>query len=163
MIDNLSATDPALRVRVRDFNDDYVAALDDLDFGAWVASFTEDCHYRVVSQENFVQGLSLSTMECQGIGSLRDRVAALGQTSVFEPRLLRRMVSAVQVLGVEAGEVIARANFAILESQSDRETQVFLAGRYLDRLVVQGGQLKLRQRLCVFDNYRIRTSLVYPV
>lgn len=152
----------ALRAELRDLNDDYAAALDDLDLAKWTGFFTDDCHYRVVSLENFNEGLPLSTMECHGVGSLRDRIAAIKVTAVFEPRTMRRMVSGVRVLAND-GDIRAQASFAIFESLSDREPHIFMTGRYLDRLTRQGDRLKLRQRVCVYDNYRVRTSLVYPV
>lgn len=165
MITLQPSADSALRAELRDLCDDYAAALDDLDFAAWSAFFTDDCHYRVVSLENFKEGLPLSTLECHGAGSLRDRIAAINVTAVFEPRTLRRMVSGVRVIaGPEPdGTILSQASFAIFESLSDREPHLFMTGRYLDRVVRQGSRLKLRERVCVYDNYRVRTSLVYPV
>ncbi len=155
----------ALRAEIRDFNDDYASILDDLEFDRWAALFTEDCHYRVVSAENFKEKLPLSTLECVGIGMVRDRIAALRQTAVFEPRTLRHFVSSVRVDGPESagGEISAQANFALFECLSDREPHILMVGRYLDTLVRQGGRLLLRKRWCIYDNYRVRTSLVYPV
>ena len=49
------------------------------------------------SLENFKEKLPLSTIACQGLGSLRDRAAAIRETAVFEPRTVRRMVSGVRV------------------------------------------------------------------
>lgn len=153
-----------LRARLRDFHEDYVACLDAGDLDGWVRFFTDDAHYRIVSLENFREDLPLSAWECQGIGALRDRVAALRETTVFEPRTLRRLVSGVRVTAVQGSEVRAEASFAVLESLSDRETHVFLTGRYLDLLVPgDDGAPRLRRRTCVYDNWRIRTSLVYPV
>ena len=151
-----------LRGEVRDLNDDYACALDEADLDRWAGFFTEDCHYRVVSLENFKQGLPLSTLACHGIGSVRDRIAAIRQTAVFEPRTLRHIVSSVRAQG-EGGELAAQANFAIFESLSDREPHILMVGRYLDKLVRRDGRLLLRERLCVYDNYRVRTSLIYPV
>jgi anthranilate 1,2-dioxygenase small subunit len=158
------AASAGLRTELRDLYDDYAAALDDLDFVRWTGFFTTDCVYRVVSLENWKETLSLSTIECHGAGSLRDRAAAIHQTTVFEPRTLRRMVSGVRVNAVlEDGEVQAQSNFTVYESLSDREPHLFMVGRYLDRLVRQDGRLLLRERVCVYDNYRVRTSLVYPI
>lgn len=156
-------TASALRAQLRDLNDDYAASLDDSDLDAWTRFFTDDCLYRVVSLENWREKLPLSAIECQGIGSVRDRVAALRETAVYEPRTLRHIVSGVRLVDTTGDDVAAQANFLILESLSDRETQVFLAGRYIDRIVRTGEGLKLRERVCVYDNYRIRTSLVLPV
>ena len=153
----------ALRTQLRDLCDDYASALDDFDLTAWTAFFTDDCLYRVVSLENFSQGLPLSTIECHGAGSLRDRIAAIRETAVYEPRTLRHLVSGVRIRSMEAGEILAQASFAIFESLSDREPHLFMTGRYLDRVVREDGRLKLRERVCVYDNYRVRTSLVFPV
>jgi len=153
----------ALRARMRDLNDDYAAALDDLDFAGWAGFFTDDCHYRVVSLENFKEGLPLSTMECHGAGSLRDRIAAIKTTAVFEPRTLRHIVGGVRIVQPADDDIRAQASFAIFESLSDREPHLFMTGRYLDRVVRAGDTLKLQERICVFDNYRVRTSLVFPV
>ena len=156
------SADAALRAEVRDLNDDYACTLDDVDLDRWAAFFTEDCHYRVVSLENFRQRLPLSTLECHGIGSVRDRIAAIRQTAVFEPRTLRHLVSSVRI-GHVGEEITAQASFAIFESLSDREPHLLMVGRYHDKLVRRDGRLLLRERLCVYDNYRVRTSLIYPV
>ena len=151
-----------LRAEVRDLYDDYASALDDLDLDAWCGFFTDDCTYKVISSENHSAGLPLGLIECRGIGMVRDRVAAIRETTVYEPRQLRHFVSGVRVDGVEGEVVAARANFLVAESLSDREPQIAMVGRYLDRLVRVGTALRFRERVCVVDNYRIRTSLVVP-
>jgi anthranilate 1,2-dioxygenase small subunit len=161
-IQPIAAVEPGLRAELRDLYDDYAAALDELDFTRWIECFTDDCSYRVVSRENFELKLPLSTMACDGAGSLRDRVAAIRQTAVFEPRTLRHIVSTVRINSID-GDIRSQGNFITLECLSDREPHLFMVGRYLDRVVRQDGRLKLRERVCVFDNHRIRTSLVFPV
>lgn len=152
-----------LRAELRDLYDDYASCLDDMDLDAWCGFFTDDCTYKVISFENHSEGLPLALIECRGIGMVRDRVAAIRETAVYEPRQLRHFVSGVCVDGVEGELIAARASFLIAESLADREPQIALVGRYLDRLVRIGNTLKFRERLCVYDNYRIRTSLVVPV
>ena len=152
-----------LRAELRDLYDDYASALDEMDLDAWSGFFTADCTYKVISFENHSQDLPLALIECRGIGMVRDRVAAIRETAVYEPRQLRHFVSGVRVDRAEGEVVAARANFLIAESLSDREPQIAVVGRYLDRLVRVGTALRFRERLCVVDNYRIRTSLVVPV
>jgi anthranilate 1,2-dioxygenase small subunit len=152
-----------LRAEVRDLYDDYASALDETDLDAWSGFFTDDCTYRVISFENHSAGLPLALIECRGIGMVRDRVAAIRETAVYEPRQLRHFVSGARVDGVDGGVVAARANFLVAESLADREPQIALVGRYLDRLARVGSALKFKERVCVVDNYRIRTSLVMPV
>jgi anthranilate 1,2-dioxygenase small subunit len=152
-----------LRAELRDLYDDYASCLDDMDLDGWCGFFTDDCTYKVIAFENHSEGLPLALIECRGIGMVRDRVAAIRETAVYEPRQLRHLVSGVRVDGVEGDVIAARANFLIAESLSDREPQIALVGRYLDRLVRVGKALKFKERLCVYDNYRIRTSLVVPI
>lgn len=152
-----------LRAELRDLYDDYASCLDDMDLDGWCGFFTEDCTYKVISFENHSEGLPLALIECRGIGMVRDRAAAIRETTVYEPRQLRHLVSGVRVDGVEGDVIAARANFLIAESLADREPQIAMVGRYLDRLVRIGKALKFQERLCVYDNYRIRTSLVVPV
>jgi salicylate 5-hydroxylase small subunit len=64
---------------------------------------------------------------------------------------------------VESGVVRAQTNYAVFESTRDRNTEVFNAGRYLDRVVIDDGVLRYRERLCVYDSSLIPTSMIYPV
>lgn len=152
-----------LRAELRDLYDDYAVCLDEMDLDGWCGFFTDDCTYRVISFENHSEGLPLALIECRGVGMVRDRVAALRETAVYEPRQLRHFVSGVRVEAGAGGTIAGRANFLVAECLSDREPQIALVGRYLDRLVRVGAALKFRERLCVVDNHRIRTSLVVPV
>ena len=153
----------ALRGRVRDLYDDYAACLDELDLDGWCGFFTDDALYQVISSENHAEGLPLALIECRGLGMIRDRVAAIRETAVFEPRALRHLVSGVRVTDAADGAIVAGASFLVIESLSDREPQIALVGRYVYRLVQVGSALKFAERRCIYDNYRIRTSLVYPV
>ena len=45
----------------------------------------------------------------------------------------------------------------------DEPSELFQAGRYLDEIVRDGGRLRFRQKLCVFDSVLIGNSLIYPV
>ena len=165
--------DPALRAEIADLYDDYSACLDDGELVRWPEFFTEDCTYKVISKENFDQDLPHGTMYCDGIAMIRDRVMALRETQVFEPRTLRRLVGRPRLLAVDELGVHSRANFAVFESMSDREPTLYMVGAYHDLVVrseVRGGGARgggdvwrFRERLCVFDNYRIRTSLVIPI
>ena len=94
---------------------------------------------------------------------IEDRVTALTEAALYQPRSLRHFISGVRVLGEAGGETRAEANFLILESLIEQEPQVLMVGRYLDRVVRAEGGLRFRERTCVYDNYRIRTTLVIPV
>ncbi len=152
-----------LRARLRDFYDDYAFCLDEGELERWPQFFDDDCRYRVISRENYDDDLPQATLYCDGMGMLKDRVTALRETTVFEPRSLRHFVGGVQVRGVEGDLIRSQANFAILESLSDREPVVNMVGRYIDTVLRDGDGFRFKDRFCVYDNYRIRTSLIIPI
>ena len=102
-------------------------------------------------------------MFCDGIGMLRDRVLALRETQIYEPRMWRHFISGVQVLHVDGDTVRARANFLVTESLSDAHPSLFLVGQYLDTVVRRDGRWLFQERIAVCDNHHIRRSLIVPV
>lgn len=152
-----------LRAELREFYEEYAACLDAGELERWPDFFVEDCRYRVLPKENHDAGLPLSLIYCDGRGMLIDRVTALRESTVFEPRALRHFLSGVRPVSVDGDTIRAEANYAILECLSDRDPIVNMVGRYLDVLVRTDDGLRLKDRWCVVDNYRIRTSLIVPV
>lgn len=152
-----------LRTELRDFYEDCALCLDDADLDRWIGFFTEDCHYRVIPRENYDAGLPLGLIYCMNKNMLRDRITALKETTMYEPRSLRHFISCVRINGVQGSEIRAQSNFAIMESISDQEPAVNMVGRYLDVFCRVDGKLTLKHRDCVYDNYRIRNSLIMPV
>ncbi|HBL65440.1 MAG TPA: ring-hydroxylating dioxygenase subunit beta [Achromobacter sp.] len=154
---------PALRAQLRDFYDDYAFCLDEGRLQEWPDFFTEDCHYRVLSRENHDAGLPLGLIYCMNKNMVRDRVTALRETTMFEPRSLRHFISGVRVMELQGDHIVSQANFAVMESLSDREPTLNMVGRYLDVLRVTPDGLAISRRDCVYDNYRVRTSLIVPI
>ncbi len=152
-----------LRLELEELYAAYAAVLDDGDYRAWPEFFTDECSYKVISSENHGQGLPLAAIMCESKGMLLDRVNAILETSMYEPRIMRHMVSGIRVL--EAGEdrIAARANFCVLETLNDEPTRVFLSGEYRDELVREDGRLRFRERLCIFDTNLVRNSIIVPV
>lgn len=148
---------------LRDFYEEIAACLDAEALRDFPAFFTADAKYQIISRENHDDGLEHATMFCLGRDMIEDRVMATVEAALYQPRSLRHFISGVRVTGGENGEVTAEANFLIVESLLEQEPQILMVGRYLDRVVREDGKLKLRERNCVYDNYRIRTTLVIPV
>ena len=73
------------------------------------------------------------------------------------------MVSAIRVLGWRGDALEARANYLALETLQDEPTRVYNTGQYRDKLVVEKGKLKFREKLCVFDSILVPNSLIYPL
>jgi anthranilate 1,2-dioxygenase small subunit len=151
------------RSELRDFYEDYAACLDAGALADFPSFFTDDAKYQVISRENHDEGLEHAPMFCLGRAMIEDRVVATLETALYQPRSLRHFISGVRITAEEGGEVQAQANFLIIESLLEQEPQILMVGRYLDRLVREKGKLKFRERACVYDNYRIRTTLIIPV
>ncbi len=152
-----------LRLEIQDLMAEYCHLLDDGDLCAWPALFTEDCFYQVIPRENHDQGLPLATIRCESRGMLEDRVMAVRDTAMYEPRYLRHVQGAVRMLGAEDGVVRAESGYAVFETLPDEYSRVFNVGRYLDEIVRDGGRLRFRRRICVFDSELIPNTLVYPI
>lgn len=154
----------ALRAELRDLYDDYAAVLDAGDLAAFPAFFSQDALYRVISAENYDSGLEHAPIFCRGRAMIEDRVNALQQAALYQPRLLRHFIGGVRITAEDGMQIAAQANFLIVESIIEQEPQLLMAGRYIDRLERQNdGSLRFVERSCVYDNYRIRTTLVIPV
>lgn len=150
------------RGELRDFYEDCAACLDAEDLAEFPGFFTEDALYQVISRENHDDGLEHAPIYCRGRAMIEDRVTATLKAALYQPRSLRHFISGVRITGMDADEVRVEANFLIVESLVEREPEILMVGRYLDRVVREGGRLKFRERTCVYDNYRIRTTLVIP-
>ena len=151
------------RGELRDFFDDYAACLDAEALREFPAFFAEDAKYQVISRENYDDGLEHASIFCLGRAMIEDRVTATVEAALYQPRSLRHFISGVRIVGEDGDEVRTEANFLIIESLVEREPRILMFGRYLDRVVRKGDALKFRERTCVFDNYRIQTTLVIPI
>lgn len=153
----------ALRHEVRDVCDEIADLLDDDRVEELPRFFVEDGLYKVTTRENHDQGLPAAMMYCDGVAMLRDRILAIRETQVYEPRAWRHFIGGVRILHVEGDAVRARANFLVTEAMSDEEPRVFLVGRYLDTFVRTPTRLLIRERIAVCDNHFVRRALIMPV
>ena len=152
-----------LRARLADL---YCAYTDVLDEGAlerWPDFFTEECLYKVIPRENFEQGLPIALIFCESRNMLVDRVVALRETALYVPRIVRHLTSNIRLRTIEAQGLRLTANFALYQTMTDQPSDLFLCGRYHDRVVEDGGNLRFAERICVYDSTIVPTSLVYPV
>lgn len=155
------AATPELHWRVQQLYDRYSACLDAGNFELWPEFFTDDARYRIQSAETHERGLLHAPIYCDGKGMLLDRVSAT-KVMVYEPRRQRRFVSGLQV--TQHGSAIrSRSNFMLTEAMIDRDPVLAMTGSYIDEIVSDDGVLRFRDRLCVYDNYRIVQNLIFPV
>ena len=157
----MSATD--VRHEIRDLYDEVADLLDDDRVEALPGYFVDDCVYRITTRENHDRGLPGGFMYCDGVAMLRDRILAIRETQVYEPRSWRHFISGVRVLAIDGELIRARGNFLVTEAFSDADPTLFIVGRYEDVLVRRDGRLLFKQRLAVCDNHHVRRSLIMPI
>ena len=155
--------DQALRSEVDDLYAEYVECLDDGNLEHWPELFTQECLYKIIPRENFERGLPLALVLCESKGMLQDRVEALRRASVYAPRALRHLISNIRIKADEPDGIRVQANYAVLQTSNDEPTQVFNAGKYVDRVVRDAGRLRFKEKLCIFDSIVVPGSLVYPI
>ena len=152
----------AVRYEIEELLAEYAAVLDAVELERWPEFFTEPCFYEIIPRENYDRGLPLAIMRCESQGMLRDRVVAIRDTMMYEPRYLRHIISAIRVTGESPEGINVEANYAVFETLIDDLTRVFNVGRYLDRIVREEGQLKFAEKHCVYDSVLVQNSLIYP-
>lgn len=150
------------RVRIDELYARYAACLDDRRFEEWPDFFTDECTYRVVPRENYDRGFPLATLSFESKGMLRDRVYAITETLFHEPYYTRHLIGGI-LAEPDDGGFRARANYLVVRTKSGSLSEVYSAGRYLDRIVDDAGTLRFREKLCIFDSELIPNSLIYPL
>ena len=152
-----------MRLAVDELMAEYTGCLDEERFEDWPDFFVEDAIYKIVPRENFERGLPLATWLCESKGYMKDRVVAIRRTSVYAPRVVRRVVSGLRIVGWTGDVLEVRASYVAFETLLDEMTRVFNAGQYRDRIVVSEGRLKFKEKLCIFDSALVPNSLIYPL
>ena len=155
--------DLALRLRIEALSADYVHCIDEDRLEEWPDFFTEDGIYRVISRENYDMDLPISLIYCEGLGMFRDRISALRTANIFEPHTYCHMTSALKIIESDGKEHKTQSNFTIVRTMSEGAMSVFACGKYIDRIVEQGGGLKYKERSIVLESRRIDTLLVIPI
>jgi len=160
----LSRVDTGTRFAVADLYADYAAALDERRYDDWVELFVDDCLYLVQPRENADAGLPLATIRLESKGMLKDRVYGITSTLYHAPYYQRHLVTGLRVrAGSDARKLRVEANYLVVRTHTDRPSEIFNAGRYLDELALTDAGWRLRAKRCVFDSELIPNSLIYPV
>jgi salicylate 5-hydroxylase small subunit len=152
-----------LRARLADLYAGYDAALDDGAYERWPDFFTEAGIYKITPRENYEAGLPAAMIACESHAMLADRVVAIRETTLYAPRIIRRVMGAPALLAIEGGEIRLAQSFALFETMLNETSTVFLCGRCYDCVVDEAGKLKFAERICVTDATNIPLSLIFPI
>ena len=95
---------------------------------------------------------------------MRDRIVALRKANIYAPHFYRHLISNLRIVGEEDdGVMVVETNYVVFQTLIDGVTNIYQAGKYQDKIVEQNGILKFKEKICIFDTYRIPTLLVTPI
>jgi anthranilate 1,2-dioxygenase small subunit len=151
-----------VRDAIEDLLGDYAEAIDDGKLEQWPGFFTEDGEYQIITRESHDAGLPIGIMYCGSRGMMEDRVQALRTANIFEPHTYRHLLGRPLWERTDDGFEV-RSNFCVYRIAQDGDTVVFATGRYLDRIVEDGGSLRFKSRRVVLDSRRVDILLVMPL
>jgi anthranilate 1,2-dioxygenase small subunit len=154
---------PDLRRQVEDLHTRYIRCIDDDRLEEWPELFTATCLYKIVTRENFDQGLPLGVIECRSRGMLQDRVTGLRRINVYEPQRYSHQISGLILERIDEETVMCRSNYLVVRTVSDGTMTLFSAGIYQDKIVLEEGVARFQERLVIPDSRRIETLLVIPL
>jgi 3-phenylpropionate/cinnamic acid dioxygenase small subunit len=159
----LSLAEVARRIELDDLYAAYAACLDADTLEAWPDFFTDDCHYRITSAENYEAGMPLGLIYATSRAMLRDRVSALRQANIYEPQRYRHLISGIAIAKDDGEALDTTAGFLVVRTMQDGAMTIFAAGRYIDRVVRAKSGWQFAKKLVVLDSRRIDTLLAIPL
>lgn len=145
------------------FYQQYAVAVDQADWDTWLGLFKEDCTYKVQSRENYDRNLPMAALSLTGKGMLKDRIYGITETIFHDPYLQLHMVSSPVVISESKYLIESQANYTVFRTKNDGIAEVYNVGRYLDHLQVSSDGIRIKSRLCIFDNDMILNSMIYPI
>jgi 3-phenylpropionate/cinnamic acid dioxygenase small subunit len=152
-----------LRARLADLYAAYDHALGEGHYERWPEFFTEACFYQITARENYDAGLPLGFVQAESRAMLTDRIAAIRKTTLYAPRIVRRLVSSIMLRTIEPDGMRLTASVATFQTMLNEPSQIFLCGRFYDRVVDNDGVLRFAERICVTDATLVPTSLIFPI
>jgi anthranilate 1,2-dioxygenase small subunit len=151
-----------VRSAIEDLLDGYAEAIDDGEIERWPGFFTADGTYQIITRESHDAGLPIGILYCDSRGMMEDRVRALRTANIYEPHAYRHLLGRPRFERMGDGFDV-RSNFCVFRIAQDGDTVTFATGRYLDRIVDDGGTPRFKARRVVLDSRRVDILLVLPL
>lgn len=92
-----------------------------------------------------------------------DRVYGIQSTLFHAPYYQRHIVGPSTITADGSDAWMAEANYLVIRTKRDMPSEVFNAGRYVDRIERTPDGLKFATKTCVFDSELIPNSIIYPI
>ncbi|HKQ73732.1 MAG TPA: aromatic-ring-hydroxylating dioxygenase subunit beta [Blastocatellia bacterium] len=152
-----------LRFEFEELLTDYTQCLDEDRLEEWPDFFSERGVYKLIGRENVEQGLPLATMFCDSRAMMKDRVTAIRRALFYSPRYLRHLTDNLKIVGQEGDAWVAQTNYVVFQTLQDEETKVFNAGKYVDKIVLEDGKYRFKEKIVIYDTVQIPSMIVIPI
>jgi anthranilate 1,2-dioxygenase small subunit/terephthalate 1,2-dioxygenase oxygenase component beta subunit len=149
----------AMLTRLAALNAEYAAAIDDDRLEEWPSYFVEDCLYKITSADNVREGNEAGIVYADSRSMLADRVLALRRANIYERQTYRHIVGTPRLTGPDTAET----PFLVVRTMRDGRMDLFVAGRYQDRLHDEAGTLRFRERIVICDSSHFDTLVAIPL
>ena len=83
--------------------------------------------------------------------------------NVYAEHNYRHVLSNILIKDLSDGVISVQSNYLVLQTKTDGATEIYNAGKYVDRIVVEGDRLKFREKIAIFDTHQIKSLLVTPI
>ncbi|MFT5132688.1 MAG: anthranilate 1,2-dioxygenase small subunit [Gammaproteobacteria bacterium] len=154
---------PELQFHVEQLQGRYVECIDDDRLEEWPELFFDKCLYKIISRENYDRALTATAMFCDSKGMLVDRVVSLRYANIYAEHHYRHILSNILIKNILDGVITVQSNYLVMQTKNDGATNIYNTGRYLDKIEVDGDELKFREKTAVFDTHQIQSLLVTPI
>ena len=142
---------------------DYAACIDSDALERWPDFFTAECVYRITSAFNHARGLPIGIIHADSRRMLEDRVAALRKANIYEKQGYRHIVSGPRIVRREGAAVEAEAGFLVVRIMHDGALDLFVTGRYVDKIDFAADRPRFARTIVVLDSEKIDTLLAIPL
>jgi 3-phenylpropionate/cinnamic acid dioxygenase small subunit len=152
-----------LLFRITALNAAYAAAIDDDRLEDWPGFFLEDCLYKITSADNLRDGNEAGIVYADSRAMLADRVLALRRANIYERQAYRHIVGTPLVADPGPADVSVETPFLVVRTMRDGRMDLFVAGRYRDRLRDDAGALRFAERIVICDSSHFDTLVAIPI
>ncbi|HEY0183428.1 MAG TPA: aromatic-ring-hydroxylating dioxygenase subunit beta [Rhodopila sp.] len=150
--------------RLAALNADYAAAIDDDRLEAWPGFFLDECLYKITSADNLRDGNEAGIVYADSRAMLADRVLALRRANIYERQTYRHIVGTPRLMPADsAADLAAETPFLVVRTMRSGQMDLFVAGRYRDRLREEHGSLRFKERIVICDSSHFDTLVAIPL
>jgi 3-phenylpropionate/cinnamic acid dioxygenase small subunit len=141
----------------------YAAAIDDDRLEEWPGFFLDECLYKITSVDNLRDGNESGIVYADSRAMLADRVLALRRANIYERQTYRHIVGMPLLMGQDGDGIRAETPFMVVRTMRSGQMDLFVAGRYRDRLRDDAGTLRLAERIVICDSSHFDTLVAIPL